>query len=362
MSLYLCVDCGGSKTSAVICDSYGKIVGRAWGGPSNFAYLTLDAFISAVNDAVSHALKTCVSPPSADPIPLPPVSTRFAAAWFGVSGVDSPAAIATITPALSSLLNIPVGPRLIVANDTHLLAAPVRMHPDISHAVAVIGGTGAITVSFKEDGKRLEELGRIGGWGWILGDEGGGYHVGREAVRQSLSEHDKASVSGIPPPESKLTARIMEHFGVSDVMELLTVVHLPDPVPGTVVGPDAPSYIQIPREKRLSSLSPLVFQAALEDSDPLALRVLRTSAGELARQIALLLSRDDDDSPRAVKARDAVVSFGGSLVGIPMYRQFVLDELERSGHVFKYVEYVDDAAAVGAVGLASALNHGESVV
>lgn len=118
MSLFLCCDCGGSKTSAVIVDASGTVLGRAFGGPSNFAYLTLEAYIAAVQATVSDALKTCVSPHSVDPVALPPGKTIFAAAWFGVSGVDSPSAVEAITPELSKLLAIPAGPLLIVANDT----------------------------------------------------------------------------------------------------------------------------------------------------------------------------------------------------------------------------------------------------
>jgi len=363
MPLYLCVDCGGSKTSAVICDASGKILGRALGGPSNFAYLSIDAFISAVYATVNNALKTC-SPPTIDPVPLPPSAAapgHFAAAWFGVSGVDSPAAVATITPALSALLGIPAGPRLIIANDTHLLAAPVRMHPDISDAVAVIAGTGAIAVTFREVNGKIEELGRIGGWGWILGDEGGGFHVGREAIRQILMEHDKASIGGTSPVKSTLKARVLERFGVTDVLEILTAVHLPDPSPTVSLGADAPPYLLIPREKRLSSLCPLVFASAFEDADPLALNVLHTCAAILASQIAVLLGEGSGEAPRAVKAQESVISFGGSLVEIEAYRKMVLDDLAQRGHVFKYVEFVDDAAAVGAAGLAAAHGQGGSI-
>lgn len=350
MSLYLCVDCGGSKTSAVISDADGKIVGRAIGGPSSFTNLTLTAFISAVSEAVTNALRACL-PSSVEPITLPPPPTLFAAAWFGISGVDSPAAVATISPLLSSLLNIPIGSRLQVANDTHLLAAPLRDYPDIFHGVVVIGGTGSISVSFRKTGDNLEELGRSGGWGWILGDGGGGYSVGREAIRQLLRENDKASVRGTAPPESKLRTEILQCFGVSDVMELLMAVHSPDPVPGPT---DIQSFVSMPREKRLSSLSPLVFDAAFEDSDPLALNVLGTIAGRFAEEITALLAPDNDYSPRAVRAHESIITFGGSLVGVGEYRQMILEELESRGYVFKRVEYVDDAAAIGAVGLATA--------
>ncbi|THH30868.1 hypothetical protein EUX98_g3335 [Antrodiella citrinella] len=355
MSLFLCVDCGGSKTSAVIANAAGEILGRALGGPSNFAYLGLENFMQAVGTAVSDALKTCVSPPSVDPVALPAPTPFFAVAWLGVSGVDSQSAIDTIATPLSALLGIPVGPNLIVCNDTHLLASPLRMHDDVSAAVTCIAGTGSIVVSFTEgEGSGLKEMGRVGGWGWILGDEGGGFSVGREAIRQILIDADIASVEGPPklPTEGKstLVQSILDLYEVSDIFELLTVVHLPDP--GLSVNdPKIPAYMHIPREKRLSQLAPLVFRSAFEDKDPVAIKVLRTSSGLLVDEICILLR---PNTPRGVNASDAVICFGGSLVGIEVYRQLVLDQLEERGHVFKHVEFVDDAAAVGAKGLALA--------
>ncbi|EGO26542.1 hypothetical protein SERLADRAFT_334866, partial [Serpula lacrymans var. lacrymans S7.9] len=359
MSLHLCVDCGGSKTSAVICDSSGTILGRALGGPSNFAYLGIAAFTDAVRVAVSNALKTCVSPPSIEPVSLPPSSEIFATVWFGISGVDSPAAVVNASNGLSALLNVPVGPRLIVANDTHLLAAPLRLHPDISHAIAAIAGTGSCVVSFKQTPVgTLEELARTGGWGWILGDEGGGFHVGRETLRQILLDDNRASLGGTKPAPSSLKEKILARFGVEGVEnapEVLPVVHLPEPSLTANEMPDVPSYLLVAREKRLSQLAPLVFDAAFNEGDPFALKVLRICAHALAEQIALLSREEGEDpalKPRGVRARESVLCFGGSLVGVEKYRDIVLEELEGMGHVFKYVEFVDDAAAVGAAGLA----------
>ncbi|KAK0494747.1 hypothetical protein EDD18DRAFT_1354730 [Armillaria luteobubalina] len=348
MSLYLCCDCGGSKTSAVICDASGEIVGRAPGGPSNFAYHSLEAVIAAIRTAVTDALKG----PSVEPVSLPVSPSPFAAAWFGISGIDSPAAVDAISPALSSLLGIPLGPRLMVANDTHLLAAPIRMHPDVSYAVTVIGGTGSNVVTFRETAEgQLEELGRIGGWGWILGDEGGGFHVGRETVRRLLTEHDSASVLSTPARESALKQRVLELFGVKGVLDLLTEIHVPP-----VASPDAAAHRLMPREKRLSSLAPLVFKCAFEDHDALAIDVLQTCSSILASQIAVLLGERSDAAPRLVRAQEAVICFGGSLVGVESYRNMVLNHLSAQGHTFAHVEFVDDAAATGARGLVKGLS------
>ncbi|RPD53436.1 hypothetical protein L226DRAFT_617392 [Lentinus tigrinus ALCF2SS1-7] len=369
MSYYLCVDCGGSKTAAAIADKDGNIVGRGIGGPSNFAYLGLSNFLQAVTATVTSALQSFL-PASEDDKPLlPPPANEplFAAAWLGVSGVDSAAAIARIIPSVTALLGV----EPVVANDTHLLASPLGMHDDVSAAIGCVSGTGGIVVSFRQkEGGGLEELGRVGGWGWILGDEGGGFHVGRSAVRHILWEADCASVIA---PEKRNTAstlkdRVLQYFGIDDVFELLTVVHWPDPLPlippGTERGPneekDAPAYTQIVREKRLSSLAPLVFAAAFEDKDPLAVRVLKHTTSEIVDQLCVLLRPEVDAAEgteypaRKIKGSETILCFGGSLVGVAAYRQMILDELERRGHPIKRWTYVEDAAGTGAKSLAAA--------
>lgn len=354
MSLYLCVDCGGTKTAAVISDTLGTIVGRAFGGPSNYAYLGPELFLEAVRCAVSDALKTVGKEASVEPIPLPPAAPehQFACAWFGISGVDGPKAVSECSAMLSPLLGLPLGPRLVVGNDTCLLASPLRSHPSLAGAVTAIAGTGSCVVSFGLDESGvLKELGRTGGWGWILGDEGGGFHVGREAMRTIMLDADTASLGGPSPPDAPGTMRraILDYFGLEEPLQLLGALH--------AEGPAAGALAHLVREKRLSSLAPLVFAAAFEHGDQRALEVLRTTARELANQIALML-RDpvvfaDTERPRSIKASQSVLCFGGSLVGIERYRALVIDALKQGGHVFAQVEYVSDPAADGAVGLAN---------
>lgn len=354
MSLYLCVDCGGTKTAVAIADSSGRVIGRGNGGPSNITYLAVEDFIKAISDAILEALQTALpnSPVEHSLHYGQPSDSPFAAAWFGVSGADSPAAIAKVTPAIVSLIGVPAGPRLAIANDTHLLAAPIRMYPDVVNAIAVIGGTGTIAVSFKEADGRIEELGRIGGWGWILGDEGGGYDVGRETIRHILREEDRASVTGRPSPPSVLRDRVLERFKVKTVMEIFGVIYHGDPSSSIPFSEELASddLRRSQREKRLSSLPRLVFDAAFKDNDWLAKRVVNTAADNLASQVAVLL---EEDARNVVKAKETVISFGGSLVGVEDYRNLVLAGLAQRGHNFPHVHFVEDAAETGAIALAN---------
>ncbi|KAG8700733.1 hypothetical protein FRC09_005784 [Ceratobasidium sp. 395] len=379
--LFLCVDCGGTKTAAVIVDDSAKVVGRGTGGPSNFTDVGMTAFLRAVKVAVEAALAEVTGAK----ISLPPPSPLLSAAWFGISGCDRPADAIALQSPLSDLLSISI-PNLTIANDTHLLASPLSAHPSAKSAVVVIAGTGSNCMSFKRKeggGTGLVELGRSGGWGWILGDEGSGYFVGRTAVRYLLTQWDRTSVdvdseepediqSEISPVTNKptLRARIFTHFEISAPPDLFSVVYTADPppvhptegasanAPPVSPGPDAPAtptvdeaatkpvsassqsqtngnpniYL-VERKHRLTSLTPLVFSSAFDDHDPDALIVLRTAARSLAEHINSLMIPVALGAapvpPKAARPEETILCFGGSLVGIKKYRALIVDELGR---------------------------------
>jgi N-acetylglucosamine kinase-like BadF-type ATPase len=287
--LYLAIDCGGTKTSAVLCSPSGTTLARALTGGSNFAYLGLDAFLKSICEVTSFALTTALRSPAAITLPVDPTTHvdaagasilpyNLRAAWLGVAGVDSPSVVSLLLPHVSALLSVPVE-RLTISNDTHLLAAPLRILPDVQTAITVVAGTGSIVASFRgcPVDAPLEALARVGGWGWILGDEGGGFDVGRTAVRALLAQQQDMVTIGVAAAYGPLREKLLKKFGVTDVMDLLAAVHAPD------------STNSLPRESRLSSLCPLIFEAAFEDGDPLAVQVLRDCAYKLAMQISAVL-------------------------------------------------------------------------
>ncbi|WP_235835361.1 MULTISPECIES: N-acetylglucosamine kinase [Arthrobacter] len=126
----------------------------------------------------------------------------------GAGGIDTEAD----ARALAELIEPHVpGAQVTVVHDSQLLLAAGRA----STGVAVIAGTGSAAWGKNADGVEA----RAGGWGFLLGDEGSGYWLGREAVRHSLRRMNK----GLEP--DALTVALLDSCGVDDPNELIALFH-----------------------------------------------------------------------------------------------------------------------------------------
>jgi N-acetylglucosamine kinase-like BadF-type ATPase len=86
----------------------------------------------------------------------------------------------------------------------------------LTEGVAVICGTGSVAVG-SHHGRTVQ----IGGWGYLLGDEGSGYWVVREAIRVLLDRRDH----GHPP--GPLGDQLLAATGSKDLAELHRLVYEP---------------------------------------------------------------------------------------------------------------------------------------
>ena len=117
--------------------------------------------------------------------------------------------------ALAALIEPHVpGAAVSVVHDSRLLLAAGRT----STGVAVIAGTGSAAWGKNAAGQEA----RAGGWGYLLGDEGSGYWLGREAVRHSLRRMNK----GLEP--DALTLALLESCGLDDPNKLIALFHSTD--------------------------------------------------------------------------------------------------------------------------------------
>ena len=89
--------------------------------------------------------------------------------------------------------------RILVVNDALIaLQAGVGDAPGI----VIVSGTGSIAYGRNDRG----EASRAGGWGYVLGDEGSGYWIGRLALRAVVRHADGRGRA------TSLTPRLLDAF------------------------------------------------------------------------------------------------------------------------------------------------------
>jgi N-acetylglucosamine kinase-like BadF-type ATPase len=135
---------------------------------------------------------------------------EVAQVYVGAGGIDTDDDAAALAALIAP--HVP-GARITVVHDTRLLLAA----GGASTGVAVIAGTGSAAWGRNSHGEEA----RAGGWGYLLGDEGSGYWLGREAVRHSLRRMNQ----GLEPDE--LTSALLASCGVDHPNMLIALFHSP---------------------------------------------------------------------------------------------------------------------------------------
>jgi N-acetylglucosamine kinase-like BadF-type ATPase len=298
------IDAGGTKTVCLLADSEGAIVSEGRGPGANLH----TAGELAVEKVLHAAMETAIGDRDITP----------AAICLGIAGVDredEATAIRTI------MRRIGYQSRVLVVNDALIgLVAGARDEPGI----AINAGTGSIVY-----GRNAQlEAARAGGWGHMIGDEGSGYWIGREALAAVMRAFDGRG------PETRLAGDILAHFNVDDESRLPRIVY----------------DRELPRVS-VAALGPIA-QRAAEQGDAVALRILERAAEELvlaARSVATRLEMRGDTFTFYLA--------GGVFRVVP----WLVDELQRRLMEVApraQVQTLDEEPALGAVWLALAETRG----
>lgn len=197
----------------------------------------------------------------------------------GAHACETPLQCARIRVALQEQLGVPAH----VVGDAELLVPAAGL----DKGVGLVAGTGSVAVGRLPDGAVVQ----VGGWGAVLGDEGGGAGLVREAARAVWAAHDRGE-----EPDA-LALALLDSFGVSEVPAL---------------GAALESATDVSAE--WGRHAPVVFTAAAEGS-ALAGAVIGDAARALAALVAGLAAR-------GVPVDDVVVA-GGTVLGRPaLYEAF----------------------------------------
>jgi N-acetylglucosamine kinase-like BadF-type ATPase len=231
------IDGGGSKTLALLADGDGKLVGRGYGGSSNYHLVGPDRASASLDAAVDAAFNDAR---------LARAPVRVLA--LGLSGVDRPRDRAVFEDWAESRQ---VAARTLILNDAQIVLAAGT--PE-GWGVAVICGTGSIAYAEDQAGR----VARAGGWGHILGDEGSGYDIGVAALRAVARAADGRAAA------TTLTQAVLQHWSLQSPTDLFQRVYQEE-----LGGAD------------IARLAVLVERAA-QDGDAVAGSILDAAGRELA--------------------------------------------------------------------------------
>ena len=202
---FLGIDGGGSKTRAVVVDSSYNVVGRGEAGAANHFAVGVPLAAQHCALAAQNAFDDARE-----------LDSRFDAAqvrsWgLGLAGVRRELDSKNVRQALSAVCALPF------ALETDVVAAHAGAFAGAT-GIVVSGGTGAVTFGADEFGARVY----ADGWGPILGDEGGGYWMGVEALRATCRSLDGRAT------HTNLAPAVMEALSVTSADELVHLIHAPE--------------------------------------------------------------------------------------------------------------------------------------
>ncbi len=245
------VDGGGTRTRALLVDEQGRVLAQAEGGVSNVQVVGPDKLAVVVGEVLEGLRRECGMGG------LIPDHMYLGLAGAGRPG-DREAAHAALTRA---------GVARSLTVDTDAAIALAGAFPD-GPGIIVIAGTGSICFGKSASG----EVVRCGGWGYLLGDEGSGYFVGREALLAALKDLDGRG------PATSLRRRLEQACGVERIDQVISRVY----------GGDLD-------RAAIASFAPLVFEEAAA-GDQVAAGIVQTTGhelGKLAATVALRLGLKD---------------------------------------------------------------------
>jgi BadF/BadG/BcrA/BcrD ATPase family len=147
---------------------------------------------------------------------------RIGAVCAGAAGVDTPEAEERLRQLIAARVR---GATVQVVHDTELILAAA----ELTTGIALIAGTGSVAWGRDASGR----VARAGGWGYLLGDEGSGYGIAREAVRHALRLADE----GQPPDRltQKFTAACTCNEQASSSI-------ISTPIQNAATGPGTPGW------------------------------------------------------------------------------------------------------------------------
>jgi N-acetylglucosamine kinase-like BadF-type ATPase len=247
MDVVVGLDMGASKTACVVADLYARPLSVSLAGPANPNIVGLGGVFLAFNRALSEALT-----------PLTSFSPVIRAVCLGVAGLEADRR----KHRLEALVRRGLDGSPVVLTHTDASVALLGAFAG-NPGVLVIAGTGSVVLGRNAKG----QAGRTGGFGFLLGDEGSGFDLGRKGMQAALRSVDGTG------PETRLPQALMAFYGIEDPSGVLPLV-----------------YRSRSRVDVIARFAPEVLSLGFE-GDMVAERIVREGAEGLLRALEALVRK-----------------------------------------------------------------------
>jgi N-acetylglucosamine kinase-like BadF-type ATPase len=239
MTYIIGIDGGGTKTKATSFDlTTGKILFSVQTGPANFSVQYQDSL-----EQVRKSIQLCIQQMDGN---------QPERILLGASGAHSKEICQQIKDDLVQTLNS----KLTVIDDAQLAHTALLRGKD---GILIIAGTGSIAL-----GRYNGEEWRIGGWGYLLGDEGSGYWISKKALQY-----------------------VMFRLEIKNNNDVLTQEILKS-IEGQTMS-DIKSFVYSASRQEIAKISQLVYQVAQKNCES-AISILRDAGEELAQLVKRALT------------------------------------------------------------------------
>lgn len=302
------IDGGGTKTLGIIADLQGNVVASASGGMSNVQIAGADGTARVCFDV----LERCCRRTRCKPDQLQAVVLGLAGAGREPDRLRTERAIRALARERGVHLR-----NLRVESDGRIA---VEGALGGNAGIVIVAGTGSVGFAKDADGN----IHRVGGWGRVIGDEGSGFAIGREALR-AISKH--LDGRGEPTLLTALAGKIL---------------NLSDPV--TIISKVYQDHFDV------SSVAPLVLRAA-EKGDRVARKILDKGSSELVDHVKVLLKKLRS-SKKHRRGKKISVALLGGLLEYPNYFSRTLKKKIKSKFLPIKIQTPQRSPAYGAVLLA----------
>ncbi|MEG4574779.1 BadF/BadG/BcrA/BcrD ATPase family protein [Microcoleus sp. N3A4] len=259
MSYVLGIDGGGTKTICILMDENSLVLGRGEAGQSNYQTLGIERAKQSIQLAIERAVVSAKIEANSN--------LNIEAICLGLAGVGRQKDIEIVQFLLQNLQltnTLPVTrsflPRnIVICSDCAIALVGGTGYPV---GITVISGTGSIVFGQNSQGKTK----RVGGWGYLLGDEGSGYDIAIQGLQAALKFYDGRG------DYTALAENFQNHLGLNHLEELVEVV-----------------YRRGWGVKEIAALAPIVDRVAAE-GDRVADGIINSAVAELTFSTKIAIS------------------------------------------------------------------------